>query len=140
MKKFVKILGVVLAMAASFYAGVTITQKIDGKKAAAFKTDAIQTVVALQSEIDDEEIIINNLDALPAQQAITAFDNGNNVEFGLVHITETREGVRGTHHYEHITTNDRHYLVEAIETANERTESAKDYWYVAVYDCYGKEV
>jgi hypothetical protein len=135
MKTILKMTAVMVLMAATFFAGLKTSQMVYEEREAQIKEVAIAEIATRQQEIEDEEAIIRNLDAIPAQLAITSFDGGAPVEYGLVHRTDHM-----IHRYSHITTYDRGYLVAAIKDANERTTSARDYWYVAIYDSHGNEV
>ena len=125
----------IVLMTATFIAGVKITQKIYEEREQKLVDYAIEEIATRQQELEDEETIIRNLDALPAQLAITSFDGGAPVTYGVVHRTE-----HCTHRYEHQTTTDRSELVSYIKWANETSTSARDYWYVAIYDAKGNEV
>ena len=126
---------VMVLMTATFIAGAKITQKIYEEREQELVDYAIEEIATRQQELEDEETIIRNLDALPAQLAITSFDGGAPVTYGVVHRTE-----HSTYRYEHQTTTDRSELASYIKWANETSTSARDYWYVAIYDAKGNEV
>ena len=129
------LMATIILMTAAFTAGVKITQKIYEEREQKLVDHAIEEIAIRQQELEDEETIIRNLDALPAQLAITSFDGGAPVTYGVVHKTE-----HCTYRYEHQTTTDRSELVEYIKWANDCTTSARDRWYIAIYDSSGNEV